>query len=221
MSDEKKETPKSLYPSNSHKSKAPDNKKPEKLEALTDLGTVSQRKKSLGRRIAETFTGDDVKNVGTYIVFDIILPAAKNMLSDAVSQGAERLLFGDSYRPRQNSRYGSGGFNYNKISGGKSNQYRADIDRPGGRPISSQAQDKHDFDELIFNDRASAERVLDRLIDLINQFDTATVSDLYDLINVNASHQDRKWGWTDLREANVRRTNQGFLLLLPKTEYLD
>src|SRR5690606_25223014 len=80
------------YPSNSNKNKerhATGGVGEKKIERVT-TNEVVQRRKPLGRKIIENFTGDDVQSVGSYILMEVLLPAAKTMISDAASQGVER-----------------------------------------------------------------------------------------------------------------------------------
>lgn len=204
------------YPGNSHKSRD-ESSKVEVRKKVTRVtkSTPIQRKKPLGRRVAETFTGEDTRTVGQYILFDVLVPAAKAMISDAVSQGAERLLFGDS-RPTSSRSPRKGNYTpYNRVSGGRS------FDSSGSRELSRRGRSVHDFDEIVLESRGEAEEVLERLTDLIDNYDIATVSDLYDLVGITGSFTDDKWGWTNLRGAGVRRIREGYLLELPKTSPID
>ena len=194
-------------PGNSNKDKAAA-KRPEKLERVVS-GEVSQRKAPLGKRIMETFTGDDSRSVGQYVLFEVIMPAVKSMISDAVSGGVERLLFGDNAR-----RVGGGGPRrgytaYDKVSTNPSPNAQ--------RSISQRAQATHNFDEIVLADRGEAESVIDQLVMCIDAYDVARVSDLYELVGITGSFADDKWGWTDLRGARVVPVRGGYLLSLPKT----
>ena len=201
------------YPGNSHKNK---DKKPvvssKKVEKVIS-GEAIQRKKTLGSKIKETLTGEDARSVGAYILFDVIIPAAKAMLADAASQGAERMLFGDSRGRKASSGSKQGYTSYNRM-------YNRD-ERPPRRDLSQRARSTHDFAEVVLSSRGEAEEVLDRLNDLIDTYDMATVSDLYDLVGITGSFTDDKWGWFDLRGASIRPVREGYLILLPKTQPLD
>lgn len=214
--------PKTNYPGNSQKAKegaTPPEKDIRKLDKITS-GEAVQRKKPLGRKIAETFTGEDAQSVGSYILFDVIIPATKNLITDMVSQGIERLMFGDSKsRGRISSGRSTNYTSYNKMYSGST---RSDIDRPdGGRKMSERGRRTHDFTEVILEDRGEAEQVLDTLIEAIAEYDVATVTDLYDLVGITGSYVDDKWGWTDLRGSEVRRVREGYLLSLPKPLPID
>lgn len=211
--------PSTNYPGNSHKAKAKaetevsSEKTKPKVESVV-TGKVVKRKKGLGRKFAETFTGDDAQSVGTYIFFDVIVPAAKAMISDAASQGVERLLFGESARGRTSRTGGRSGGSYTSYNKAYSPNRE---DRPSGpRQMSNRAQANHDFDEIILETRLEAEEVLDCMTDLIGKYDVATVADLYDLVDITGSFTDSKYGWTDLRGSSVSTIRGGFLLNLPK-----
>ena len=104
------------YPSNSHKRAKPvtaPDEEPKKIEKVVS-GEVIRRKKPLSKRFAELFVTGDSRTVGQYILFDILLPAAKDTIADVVTQGIERTLWGEarSTSRRNGSRPGPGHTNY-------------------------------------------------------------------------------------------------------------
>lgn len=199
-------------------------KKPEAEEKKVQQVTQSEvvrRKKPVGKKIAETFVGGDARSVWAFVALDVLVPAAKDMLADAVSQGVERMIFGEarSTSRRTGRRPGDGPYiSYNRMSGSRQ---RVGPEPRGRMELSRRARASHDFDEIILGTRAEAEEVVDRLFDLVAQYDSATLSDLYDLVGVSGSYTDNKWGWFDLRGAGVQRIREGYLLNLPKPEPLD
>jgi hypothetical protein len=86
------------------------------------------------------------------------------------------------------------------------------------RAISRQARSRHNFDEIVLDQRAEAEEVIDRLFDVVNRYESATVADLYELVGLSSTHTDNNWGWTDLTGAGVSRIRGGYLLDLPEPE---
>lgn len=205
------------YSGNSYGKKTADDKEDapkEKVEKVV-TGEVIQRKKGMGRRIADTFTGEDFGSVRQYVIFDVAVPALKSLISDMVSQGIERTLFGDS-RPRGGG--GSGArVSYNRMYGG-GNTRRDESRRPA---MSQRGRATHDFAEIIIGTRAEAETVLDTLIECLDKYDVVTVAELYDAVGITGSFSDDKWGWNDLRQAGVRRVRDGYLLELPAPMVLD
>lgn len=205
------------YPSNSHKSR--DNQPPEKeerpkVERVTNSEAV-RRKTPLGRRIAESFTGEDAKGVTSFVFFDVIVPSAKAMILEAVNKGLERKFYGNvtgRTRPGSGIRNGQGRTSYNLIPN------RNEPVSGSQRDLSNRARATHDYDEVVLATRGEAEIVLERLGDLVDQYDVARVADLYDLIGVTPSYTDDKYGWYDLRGSKVIAVRGGYLLDLPKTE---
>jgi hypothetical protein len=207
------------YPSNSHKSKerlknAEHVKKVDKVIS----GEVIRRKKPLGQLFKETFFSDSAHSVLSYVVVEVLLPAAKDMAADAVSQGVERFIFGEAKSTSRRTGQRPGLANhvpYNRIT----SNYQGRKDEPLN--ISRKARSSHNFDEIILATRVEAEEVVERLFDLITKYDSATVADLYDLVGVVGSYTDDEWGWTDIRRSGVARVRNGYRLNLPRPEPLD
>lgn len=177
-------------------------------------GEVTRRKKPLGKRFAETFVVSDAQSVWSYVISQVIVPAGKDMITDAVSQGVERLIFGEG-RPTRGSHTSrlvrSAGSNiaYNRYSSSRTERATPSLSR--------QARASHNFDEIILASRIEGEEVLDRLHSLISQYGQATVNDLYEMIGITGDYTDEKWGWDSLPGARVVRTRGGgYLLDLPK-----
>lgn len=210
------------FPSNSHGplNKGSKKEKSEKVVEKIVTGEVIQKPKSLGRRFKELFIGDGSKGAAHYVFGDVLIPAIKNMLVDAVSKGAERAVYGTS-SPRR------GGMDY---TGRSRIQYSTPIDRgysPRGRGVALPDQSpyragnrRQEAGEIILVSRAEAELVLERLADLVNDYDAASVADLHELVGLPHSYVDNSWGWTSLGGSDIRQIREGFLLDLPQAEPL-
>jgi outer membrane protein OmpA-like peptidoglycan-associated protein len=203
------------YPPNNDASKRAAQEE-KKIERVTSDDPI-RRKKSLGKQFKETFIGGDAKTAARYAVFDILLPAARDMVVESVSQGFEKLILGDSRRrggstPPQAGPTGI--VSYNRYSMG-SRQSSAQ------RVMSRQARSRFDFDEIVLQSRSEAEEVIDRLYEVVSRYGSATVADLYELVGIHGSHTDNKWGWSNLRGTGVSRVRGGFLLDLPEPQPLD
>lgn len=214
---------KDVYPSNSinKNEKKEDGAVPKKKTPIVK-NKVIIRKKTLGKRIQEAFLGDDPRSVGDYLLQDIFMPAVKNTLSDLVGGGLDMWLFGErrtrngSYSRRERGNpYTSYQSYYGKErdSGYNRRDERRDI------PRSSRA--RHDFDDIVLDNRGEAEEVLSCLVEDTIDYGRVTVADYYDLINVESSHVDRKHGWTNLRDAYIERVRDGYIIRLPRTRVLD
>jgi len=203
------------FPSNSETSKkgVPNGKN---ISPVVSGGAV-RRKKSLRKQFKETFVAGDARTAIHYVLFDVLLPAAKDMVVEAGSQGIEKLIFGESRR-RGSTRPQAGPTGYVSY-----NRYAMDQSRQTGpqRAMSRQARARHNFDEIVLDQRSEAEDVIDRLFDLVSRYESASVADLYELVGLSSVHTDNRWGWTDLTGAGVSRIRGGYLLDLPEPEPLD
>lgn len=183
---------------------------PKKIEGVA-VNKVTRRQKPLGRRFFETFVGgDDAKGVFDYITFDVIIPAVKDLASDAFSQMVDRFLYGDSQRSssrRTSSRpSGSAGYvSYNRFSSSRPD------DRP---PLPRRAT--NDFDDLVFQTRAEALEVLDQMNDVIEKYGVVTQADVYEMAELSPQPIDHKWGWSDLSGARVTKVRDGHMILIPR-----
>lgn len=198
------------YPANSHKNKARQGKTVQKVIS----GEAVQRKQTASSKFKEAISGDDTQSVASYILFDVVIPAAKSMLADATSQFIERLLFGES---RRSSGGRQGYTSYNKMYNGSRSNER----QPSRPEISNRGRATHNFGEVILTTRGEAEHVLDSLTALIDEYSVATVSDLYDLVGITGNFTDDKWGWYDLRGSTVSRIREGYLINLPQTQPIE
>jgi hypothetical protein len=180
-------------------------------------GEATRRKKSLRKQFSETFIAGDAKTAVRYSIFEIMLPAARDMIIDTFQEGIEKLFRGESRRRRGSTspQAGATGYvSYNRYSMGSGPSAPQ-------RSISRQARARHNFDEIVLDQRTEAEEVIDRLFDLVSRYESATVADLYELVGLASTHTDNKWGWTDLTGAGVSRIRGGYLLDLPEPEALD
>lgn len=204
----------SEFPSNSEVSKK---KVVDKDVTRVTSGETVRRRKSLRKQFKETFIAGDMKTATRYVVFDVLLPAAKETVVDAVHSGFEKLIYGDYRRrgatPPQSGPTGYVSYNRYAMSGSR-------MAAPE-RVMSRRARAKHDFDEIILDSRTEAEEVIDRLFDLVSRYESASVADLYELVGLASTHTDHKWGWTDVRGAGVSRVRDGYLLDLPEPHPLD
>lgn len=196
------------YPDNSHSARertqngtAPPVKKLDKVVS----GGAKTRKKSEVRKFANIFVPEDVENVKSYILMDVIVPGVKGAIADAMSI----LLFGETGRIGGRRDKGS------RVSYQRYYDDRRDDRRDYARP---RAATGFEYDDIVFDSRGDADMVLDHLEEAIANYGLASVADLYDLSGVTCrSYTANKYGWTDIRTAKVIRTRDGYILQLPRT----
>ena len=195
------------YKSNSNKDK--DEKK--KIDPIVK-GKVSAKKKSGARKFADVFIHEDVANVKNYIVMDVLLPAAKKAISDIVTNGIDMMLYGETGRSSRRDSRGS------RVS---YSRYYDERDRDRDRGSRGRTRVGYDYDDIILENRAEAVEVLDRMEDLLETYGIVSVADLYDLVGITGNYTDNKYGWTNLKNASIVRSRDGYLLKMPKALPID
>jgi hypothetical protein len=206
------------FPGNSRKEREAEQDEPKKSIKPVIQGRIVKRKKPLYARFGEAIFGEDTRNVGAYILWDVLVPAAKNTITDMISNGIEMLVYGETKgggRDRGRIRR-DGGRSYTSYG----NYYKGDRDRDrdSRREPEPQAHTKsrHAWEELVLDNRSDAEQVLSNMVDLIEQFEVVSVSDLCELIDQDPEWTDNKYGWTNLSKASVERVREGWLVNLPR-----
>lgn len=175
-------------------------------------GKVKTKKRSGIKKLSDVFISDDVNNIKSYIFMDVLVPATKKAISEVVTSGIDMLLYGETGR---SSKRGSG----NKIS--YSSYYDRDR-RDSGRTVSgNRYSNRFDIDEIILETRAEAEEVLMQMDQLIDSYKMVSVADLYDLVGMSCDYTAQKYGWTNIRNAEVVRVRDGYRLKLPKILPID
>lgn len=198
------------YQPNSHRfrEEQKETKKERKIEKVVS-GTAKVKKKSELGKVAKVFISDDAKNVGDYVLLDVVIPMLKKGLMGAL----DMILNGNtggSYRDRSTA---------SKVSYRKFYDDRRD-DRHG---YESRARNRarFDYDDILYESRAEAEAVLDRMWEAIEEYDYVSVADMYDMADLTAPFTSNKYGWTSLRSAYVSHVRDGYIIKLPRVEPLD
>lgn len=181
-------------------------------------GKIYRKKKSFVETISQTFFGEDTKNVGTYILWDVLIPAAKDTIQEMVASGIQMLLFGESRGPSRSNRrdrergrstvsYGS----YYRPSSRNENP-----ERRYGRSV------RHDVEEIIFERGDEAADVLATLEDMIDNYGQATIADYYDASGYpDSNFTNNKYGWDDLSKTRCIHVRGGYIIDLPRPIELD
>ena len=187
--------PEGSYPGNSDRAK-------EKKE-ITPVAKARVKRESTARKVVGEIIKEDARSVGETVLWDVIIPTVKNLISDIVTRGIESMLYGDS-RPRSRNNY-SDYSGYSRPKGSR--------DRPvERRERRSARQAEPERNEIIFDTRSDANDVIDRMSDIIDQYGQASLADLNALIGASSNFIDDNWGWTDMGSFNVRQVRDGFML---------
>lgn len=222
--EEKRPQPPEKYtkPTGRKPEKSEEPAKPRVQQIVTDPDKVKRRKKPLSRRISENLFGSDAQSVGSFIMMDVLVPAMKDTVTSMVSEGIERLVYGDNARGGRRpvgSTHRSGHVAYNRMSESSLTRRRDPRDEERVS-MSRRGRANHDFEEVVLDSRVEAEEVLSTLYEILNKYDQVAVADLYSMLGISGTYMDEKWGWEDLRGAQVVRRRGFYLLDLPAPEPL-
>ena len=157
------------YKSNSNSSRERESEKqtPKKknIEKVTK-GTARTKKKS---KFFDSFIAEDIKDVKNYLLGDVLIPTIKSTIAEMVSNGVDMALFGEVRHGRKKSQRGN------------RTPYRDYYDRHDDRRGSRRGA-AYDFESVIVESRGEAELVLDRMDEIIDNYDSVSITDLYDLV---------------------------------------
>ena len=70
--------------------------------------------------------------------------------------------------------------------------------------------------EIVFDSRSNAEKVLDDLNILMEEYGVVRVADLYDLIGLMPTYTDNNYGWINLTGTSIVRVRHGYEIIMPK-----
>lgn len=196
----------------------PSKPREQKLNKVVN-GPVKKKEKGAMSKFSEAFFGEDIGNAKDYVLFDVIIPAVKDGLIDAVTSGLNMLLngnrgTGNNRRPSRYSGNGMGYTNYNKV-------YTINQNPQAIRNSNSRYGSRGLKEDIILGMREEAEDVLESLKCAIDEYSVVSVADLYDLLGETSEYTDQKYGWTDLSSARIKRVPEGFLIQLPRCIIID
>ena len=185
-----------VYPGNSHKERKEQVQQEErkKLDKVIS-GNVKTRKKNAFQQAVS----DNASKAKQYILHDVIIPTIKN----AITKTVEVLVWGDDRRSKSAGSKVSYGSYYN-------DRFNQQQSRPEPRTNG------FNYDDIIFDTRGEAEYVRSQLDDVMATYGMVRVSDLYDLVGLTCDYTYNNYGWTNIRNAEIRPTRDGYLLAMPR-----
>lgn len=196
------------YTPNSHRYKEEQAEKKKVQKVIS--GTAKLKKKTGTNKLVDTFISEEASSVKNYILMDVLVPAIKDALADIVINGVNMVLFGDT-KHSSTRRSASDRVSYNRYYS----------DRDSRSAASTRSRTSYDFDDVVLDTRGEAEEVLSSMDELMDTYKMVTVADLYDLVGTSCNYTDNKYGWTNIRNAEIIRTRDGYKIKMPKAIPLD
>lgn len=173
-------------------------------------GVVRTKKQSKARTLASEFISEDARNVKSYVLGEVLIPAIKKAISDIVTDGIDMILYGESRGGHKRS-------TADKVS------YRNfyDRDRKPSTENRTTIGSGYSYDDIILDSRGEAEEVLTRMDELMETYGLVRVADLKDLVGITGQYTDNKYGWTNIRNAEVVRVRDGYMIRMPRAVPID
>lgn len=191
------------YTGNSHKSRDLVKKEKPRAEKVIK-GAAKVKKKSELQKLANIFIAEDIPNVKDYIVNDVIVPAIRKTLWDIVTGSAD-MFFG-------NGRSSNKSYRSNKVS---------------FRDYSTMSDDKYksrstfEYDDITLDSKSECIAILTQMDEILDQYKVVTVLDYYDLAGVTMDSSSANYGWTDIRDARIVRTRDGYVIKFPRARPIN
>lgn len=200
------------YRPNSHKSKVEEREKEQNSERHIKrvVNGKATTKPNEMRKLTGLFVSDDAANVKSYVLMDVLVPAIKKAISDIVTDGIDMILYGETKGKR-------------KSRSSSNVPYRSYYDDRDSRDRerSRYTPGRFDYDDIVFDTRGDAELVKEEMLDAIDGYGIVTVADMYDMAGLSSPHTAYRYGWTNIRTAEVVRVRDGYILKLPKAMPID
>lgn len=179
------------------------------------IAKAKVQKKSAIKEALRTFFAQDLPEIAEHLVIDVAIPAAKNAITDMVTQGIQQLLYGE-VDPRR--RPSSGYTSYSRSS--HSDQSRGYYEsRRTERREPSQPKPTN-VEDLVFDTRGDAVDVIEFIAETIVQYGQVSVADLMSSVGIQPRYTDERWGWTTTDAFEIRQIREGWLVSADRPEPL-
>lgn len=194
---------------------------------------IKKRKRGVVERLVVGLLGPDgLPKISKYLGSEVIMPALKETLVNAIKSGIDMAVYGSDSAPKQ--QHYTGGTSYSR-------PYQATAYRPttsyshpqgpaptGGYGTPAQNAQmvertrigNFNSQDYLIPERGVAMEILQGMREQLYDYGTVTLADFYDAIAVENTYADNNYGWTDLEHARVMSVRGGYSLNLPDLEVL-
>lgn len=192
---------------------AKEEKAPQTKRTKVISGTATVKKEGAVSKFARTFFQEDAKTIGGYIWSDVVVPAIKTTIADAVRNALDISFWGKSGRGTSSS------LPVSRVS--YSSMYRSQQNAQGR--VIPQSTKVYYYDDITFDTRDDALKVLNAMKEELAVYATVSVAAYFDFAGRSreGKYTDNKWGWTDLSDAKPIPVSGRWKLDLPKAIALE
>lgn len=177
------------------------------------IAKAKVQKKSAIKEALRTFFVQDLPEITEHLVVDVAIPAAKNAITDMVTQGIQQLLYGEvDPRRRPTSGYTSYSSSSRVNRGTGYYESRRPERREPRQPKPTNVED------LVFDTRGDAVDVIEFIAESIEQYGQVSVADLMSSVGIQPRYTDERWGWTTIDAFEIRQIREGWLVSADRPE---
>ena len=147
---------------------------------------------SPGKRILRGVFASSLVELGSYVLFDVLLPEIKDLIATTATSAVDRAIYGD----RAGNRPPVGGrvVPIRRREGWTERTNYTSFSAPSRAAQEQQtpSTDRPSYKDLEYSSREDAGAVLRYLIDAISEYGTVTLGDLYDKSGVSVKPVDQR-----------------------------
>jgi hypothetical protein len=160
---------------------------------------------------------EGLPGIGAYVNDEIIKPAVKNIIVDAVTSGINMVMYGEKSPGR--GRGNGGGREPYRPQRNYAHDYKGSTREPQERKARPA---RHGVDEYILDDRNEAANVLTSLVEYADRYDKVSIADYYEAIGVISEYTDHNYGWTidSITHATIMPVRGGYIIKFPAVEVI-
>lgn len=201
-------------------------KKP--FDSVVSSQPTKVKRSLFGRFVTGVAGPEGLPGIGSYVNEEIIKPAIKNIIVDAVTSGINMVMYGErgggGNRGRHTPYSGASrqGGAYRPNTNYSSNYRSQPSDRQEQPERMAARAARIGVDEYVIADRFDAAQVLTSLTEYADRYDAVSVADYYDLIAVQPQFTDNNHGWTidTITRASIVPVRGGYVIKFPPVEVI-
>ena len=196
------------YPSNSIKSRENATAKKTKPEIVpvVEEGEAKVLKPSVGRKIFNAFFPEATnKRIGSFIVFDLCIPAVRSFIGNVMISGGKNITGGYNGAP-----FASGRKSYENYYNG------------GARGVSyltnSQQRSKYyDCEHVWYVNLTKAQEVIDKMNEVLQNYPVVSVADMkeFSKLEDEINPGDHHIGWSNIKDVKWYPDRGGYTVVYP------
>lgn len=179
------------------------------------IAKAKVQKKSAIKEALRTFFAQDLPEIAEHLVVDVAIPAAKNAITDMVTQGIQQLLYGE-VDPRRRPSFGYTSYS----SSSRSDRGRAYYESRRPERREPRQPKPTNVEDLVFDTRGDAVDVIEFIAESIEQYGQVSVADLMSSVGIQPRYTDERWGWTTTDAFEIRQIREGWLVSADRPEPL-